>query len=498
MKVLVADDEATSRILLEDALQEWGCEVVPAADGLEAWNLLQKKDAPQLVILDWMMPGMDGTDLCRKLRESANANYVYIILLTSKGEKKDIILGMDAGADAFLTKPVDFAELKSRITAGKRILSHQRQIIDAESSKATIIKMRGEDRDSTVESVKQTIAEKFLQTAEDLTLDSNLALAPRKLFGDRVVPSLGRVLVLNKIGEGGMGAVYRGYNPRLQLEVAIKILSARLFRDRTDAAARFYREAQIATMVKSDNLVRCFDVDQENGLMYLTMELIEGKTAVKCIEDAVDKKGGLSEYEALDLCIAATRGLAAAHANGIIHRDVKPENILIPRNEARTGLDFSAAKLADLGIARQEVGQNDLTMTNEALGTAGFMAPEQIRNAKSAGKPADVFSMGATLYVMLAGRPPFLGASTFDVFNNTIFSPHTPLAKWRQGISATTTAIIDACLNKNPAERYKDAGMLLEDLIYCRKLLETTSNNPSKTSVTLPRVQHESFHDAVI
>jgi serine/threonine protein kinase len=231
--------------------------------------------------------------------------------------------------------------------------------------------------------------------------------------------------------------------------------------------------------------------------MYLIMELIEGKTAVKCVEDAIFKNYHISEDVALDICIAATKGLAAAHANGIVHRDVKPDNILIPFNESRTGLDYSSSKLADLGIARSEVAQNDLTMTNEALGTAGFMAPEQIRNAKSAGKPADVFSLGATLYVLLTGRSPFSGASTFDVFNNTIFSPHTPIAKWRQGISPTTTAIVDACLNKNADERYRDACALLEDLIYCRKLLETTTKLPSKTSVSLPRVQQEPVLEVV-
>src|SRR6185436_8327427 len=117
MKVLIADDEITSRIVLEETLQEWGYKTQSAGDGLEAFKLMQDERAPRLLILDWMMPGMDGTELCRRLRESNQSQYVYIILLTSKNEKKDVILGMDSGADAFLTKPVDFDELKSRLAA---------------------------------------------------------------------------------------------------------------------------------------------------------------------------------------------------------------------------------------------------------------------------------------------------------------------------------------------------------------------------------------------
>src|SRR4051794_18112931 len=124
MKILVADDGITSRLLLEENLQEWGYEVRSASDGNEARDIMESENPPRLAILDWMMPGMDGPELCRSIRESVKAQYTYTILLTSKAEKKDVILGMDSGADAFLTKPVDLEELKSRLAAGKRILQH--------------------------------------------------------------------------------------------------------------------------------------------------------------------------------------------------------------------------------------------------------------------------------------------------------------------------------------------------------------------------------------
>ena len=490
MKVLIADDEVTSRLLLEETLQEWGYDTCSAADGLEAKQIMEGEQPPRLAILDWMMPGMDGPELCRFMRESTNAHYTYTILLTSKSEKKDVILGMDSGADAFLTKPVDLDELRSRLAAGKRILEHQSQMSTLLPAVKTRVKPQGEVR--TVSAVDSETTSRLLKSSTDLTRDSGLALAPRAQFGGTTVPILGKILILNKIGEGGMGAVYRGYNPRLQREVAVKVLSATLFREQTAAAARFYREAQIASLVRSEHLISVTDVDQENGLIYLVMELVDGKTATDCLKKSliVDGALGIAEAVALDICIAVCRGLAAAHAGGIVHRDVKPDNILIPFDGARKGLDYAGAKLADLGIAREESAVMGITETNASLGTAGYMAPEQICNAKTAGKPADIFGLGATMYVLLCGWAPFTGNSAFDVFTETINRPHKPVQVWRSDVSPTTAAIIDACLAKRPEDRYADAGALLEDLIYCRRLLDTRGPVvvSGSSNVALPRV----------
>jgi DNA-binding response OmpR family regulator len=490
MKILVADDEITSRLLLEENLQEWGYEVRSASDGNEARDIMESENPPRLAILDWMMPGMDGPELCRSIRESVKAQYTYTILLTSKAEKKDVILGMDSGADAFLTKPVDLEELKSRLAAGKRILQHQARLSTQLPAVKTRVKQVAGKPD--VNGADVEYISKMVTSASDLRRDSALALAPRYQFGDKTIPMLGKIALLSKIGEGGMGSVYRGFNPRLQREVAVKVLSPILFREHSMAVARFYREAQIASLVKSEHLVTVTDIDQESGLVYLVMELVEGKTATDCLKECilVEKESGLPEAQALDICIAVTRGLAAAHAGGIIHRDLKPDNILIPFNDARTALDYSAAKLADLGIAREEFGAMGITDTNASLGTAGYMSPEQICNAKSAGKPADIFGLGATLYVLLCGQSPFMGNSAFDVFTETINRPHKPIQQWRPDISPTTAAILDICLAKRPEDRYAHAGALLEDLIYCRRLFDTCRPNVSAptSNVELPRV----------
>jgi two-component system cell cycle response regulator len=125
VKILVADDDAVSRRLLEVTLKKWGYDVVVAEDGDKAWEVLQREDAPQLAILDWVMPGMDGPEICREVRALGDQRYIYLLLLTAKSEKEDLVKGMEAGADDFLSKPFDAQELRARLRAGIRILELQ-------------------------------------------------------------------------------------------------------------------------------------------------------------------------------------------------------------------------------------------------------------------------------------------------------------------------------------------------------------------------------------
>lgn len=129
MKVLIAEDEPVSRRLLETTLRKWGYEVVVTSDGLEAWEVLQGPSVPSLVISDWMMPDMDGLELCRKIRNMDKSSYTYFIILTSKGGKEDVIKGLDAGADDFLTKPFNPEELKYRLKIGERIINLEQRIL---------------------------------------------------------------------------------------------------------------------------------------------------------------------------------------------------------------------------------------------------------------------------------------------------------------------------------------------------------------------------------
>jgi diguanylate cyclase (GGDEF)-like protein len=134
VKILIAEDDAISRRLLDTILKKWGYEVVVAFDGGQAWEELQKEDAPRLAILDWMMPEMDGVEVCGKVRERTDAPYVYILLLSAKSQREDLVKGMESGADDYITKPFDANELKVRLRAGRRILDLQTQLMNAQEA----------------------------------------------------------------------------------------------------------------------------------------------------------------------------------------------------------------------------------------------------------------------------------------------------------------------------------------------------------------------------
>jgi diguanylate cyclase (GGDEF)-like protein len=134
MQILIAEDEAVSRRMLAHFLANWGYEVVEARDGEEAWEKLQQENAPKLAILDWMMPGIDGIEVCRRLR-AAERPYTYVLLLTARQERQDVLFGLDSGADDYLTKPVDVAQLRARLGVGKRIIDLQQRLIEAYEAK---------------------------------------------------------------------------------------------------------------------------------------------------------------------------------------------------------------------------------------------------------------------------------------------------------------------------------------------------------------------------
>ena len=297
---------------------------------------------------------------------------------------------------------------------------------------------------------------------EDLSADKLLAFVPRDSQGR---PLLGGIPLTCRLGRGGMGAVYYAIHPRLQVEVAVKILPFTLVEQDPKLIDRFISEARMAASLASDHVVRVLDVNQERDTHYLVMEYVAGESAGAYLKRVkASGRAALTEAEAVAIVRAATRGLAAAHKRGIIHRDIKPDNIMIPKG------DVGAAKLADLGLAKPEGGGQSLgTASHVAMGTPGYMAPEQVEDAKTAGPPADVFSMGATLYALLSGRAPFTGSSLGVILRDTATKDAEPLPP---AVSGTTRAIIDRCLAKDPARRFASGSELLT-------AIENTGARPS-------------------
>lgn len=287
---------------------------------------------------------------------------------------------------------------------------------------------------------------------QDLSRDPLLGNAPRDAAGR---PVLGGIPLLARLGHGGMGAVYYGRHPRLQEDVAVKVL---LLLD-AGGVERFQREARLAFKLSSSYIVRVHDVNEQNGLHYMVMEYVCGCSAQDYLERIQGEEArGIEEAEALAIVTAATRGLAAAHEEGIIHRDIKPANILIPRARQEDALELARAKLSDLGLAKTS-GLQGMTASGAGLGTIGFMAPEQYLRPKTAGPAADVYSMGAALYALLAGRPPFEGLGFLE--------PGTmpqPLEELRTELRPGVAGLVRQCLAPEPQARFADGVALLKAL----------------------------------
>ncbi|MBI3829829.1 MAG: protein kinase [Planctomycetes bacterium] len=328
---------------------------------------------------------------------------------------------------------------------------------------------------------------------DDLSDDPLLKRLKRDIFLGRSRPTLDGIPILAALGRGGMGSVYYAFHPRLKVEIALKVLAPDLARKHGDLVERFQLEAQIAARVKSPHLVGVIDVNQDQGLHYLVMEYVHGTSADQYLRQ---QHGPLPEAVVLDLCAAACEGLAAAHDAGVIHRDVKPANIMIPVMQNGRVPKFKASKIADLGIARLDERVGALTQTHASMGSPGYMPPEQVTDAQQCSQASDVFSMGATMYALLAGgRAPFARASYAEALLATVREAPAPLRESRRDLTPGTAAMIDRCLSKNPADRFQDASALLREIRICRASLTAaapTRPEPARRAGMNPRVSSAS------
>lgn len=272
--------------------------------------------------------------------------------------------------------------------------------------------------------------------------------------GESALPErLGRFRLLEPLGEGGMGAVFKARDESDGSVVALKVLRPHSGGD--DAIRRFRKEARLLREVVSPCVANLLEDNEDAGRNYLVIEYVAGQS----LDKLLDSRGRLSEREALAIAADVARGLAEAHARGIVHRDVKPDNVLLPV------LGPPVAKLTDFGLARHVVESESLNVTKAGaiLGTLLYMSPEQCAGAALDAR-ADVYALGATLYHLLAGRPPFDGASPLALIAQHTKEPPPPLRRFCPEASEGIGKVIEKALSKDPADRYADATGLLSDL----------------------------------
>ena len=256
-----------------------------------------------------------------------------------------------------------------------------------------------------------------------------------------------RYEALSKIGAGGMADVYKGKDTMLNRYVAIKVLKKE-YRENKDFVRKFRSEAQAAAGLLNPNIVNVYDVGEDRGLYYMVMELVEGIT----LKEYIQKKGKLSTKEAISIAIQMCTGIEAAHKHNIIHRDIKPQNIIISKE--------GKVKVTDFGIARA-VDSN--TVSSNAMGSVHYVSPEQARGGYCDAK-SDIYSVGITMYEMITGRVPFDGDSTVSVAMKHLQENITPPSQYAPDMSKALEKIILKCTQKSPERRYESTTLLIQDL----------------------------------
>lgn len=256
-----------------------------------------------------------------------------------------------------------------------------------------------------------------------------------------------RYEVLSKIGAGGMADVYKGRDTILDRYVAIKVLKKEYWEDE-NFVRKFRSEAQAAAGLLNPNIVNVYDVGEDRGLYYMVMELVEGIT----LKEYIERKGRLSHKEVISIAIQMCNGIGAAHAADIIHRDIKPQNIMISRD--------GKVKVTDFGIAKATTSN---TISTNAMGSVHYTSPEQARGGFSDAK-SDIYSIGITLFEMVTGEVPFNGDSTVSVAIKHLQEEITPPSELVPDIPYSLEQIILKCTQKNSERRYSNTNMLIQDL----------------------------------
>ena len=277
-----------------------------------------------------------------------------------------------------------------------------------------------------------------------------------------------------------MGEVYRAYDEAMHREVAIKVLPAAFSEDH-DRLLRFEQEAQTAGSLNHPNILVIHHIETHAGAPYIVSELLDGETLR-------DRMGGtaLSPRKAMDYALQTAHGLAAAHEKGIIHRDLKPENIFITKDGRVKILDFGLAKLVGTDIAQSQTEaptRRVNTNPGMVMGTVGYMSPEQVRG-KPADHRSDIFSFGAILYEMLAGRRAFRGESTADTISAILREDPPELSSTNRSVNPALERIVNHCLEKNPQERFNSA----RDLAFALEAVSGPATNSGDTTTLLSQL----------
>src|SRR3954466_14906842 len=267
----------------------------------------------------------------------------------------------------------------------------------------------------------------------------------------------GRYRIERRLGSGGMADVYCAYDHQLGRQIALKVLHRRLARDR-EFVERFRREASAAAGLLHPNVVGVYDRGEYDGTYYIAMEFLRGRT----LKELIAQEAPLDQVRALDITVQILRAAGFGHRRGVIHRDFKPQNVIVD--------DEDRVKVTDCGIAR--AGASEITETGSIMGTAQYLSPEQAQGT-SAEETSDLYSIGVMLYEMITGHLPFDGESAVAVALRHLTEPPPPVHLSRPDVHPALEAVINQALAKDPQQRFQDAESFIAALEHVRPMLQS-------------------------
>jgi len=451
--LLVVDDNKDNQEVLAHRLRRLGYQVTTADSGQEALALIEQRPF-DLVLLDVMMPGMDGLEVLGAIRESRSMIDLPVILVTARDQSGDVTAALQMGANDYVTKPVNFPVALARINNQLAI----RRAARCPASAATL-----------------DVAPPPLDRPDTSQVGATVS------FGPPVRPPvpvglgrLGEYELLGELGRGGMGVVFKARHRRLNRLVAVKVIGRGVLENPT-AVARFYKEAESAARLAHPNVVMAYDAGQQGDTHYFVMEYVDGRD----LDSLVRKGGPLPVADACDYVRQAALGLQHAFEKGLVHRDIKPANLLVTRvsrspshpGSARPAdpVFDSVIKILDFGLARGHspgapLPAPGLTGEGSVLGTADYMAPEQWVDASGVDIRADLYSLGCTFYFLLVGRPPFPGDRPMEkMLKHTIEQPAPP-EHARADVPPPVGAVVARLMAKRADDRYQTPAELVAAL----------------------------------
>ena len=482
-RVLVVDDDAGNRDLLGRRLQREGYAVVSAAGGGEALALIAREPV-DVVLLDVLMPDLDGLTVLERLKADPATHDVPVIMISALDDLSAIARCIEAGAVDYLPKPFEPVVLRARLAASladKRFRDHERELARAlgvvtdaasaveagtyRSGQLGDVAQRGDavgrlarvmDRMATEVGERErrlrgrldllrgeiTVARR---TTEHAIVDLDDQLTAGETFA-------GRYTIEGVLGRGGMGTVYRARDSELGETVAIKTLRPELVKD-ADSRERFKDEIRLTRRITHRNVVRTHDIGESNGLVYLTMEFVEGLT----VRELLNVRRRLEVEPALAIGIQLAESLVVAHEMGVIHRDIKPQNMLLN--------DEGVLKVMDFGVARlvERTGGAGNTQAGMIVGTPLYMAPEQLA-AEAVDARADLYAVGVVLFEVLTGEPPLNAPSVMALFAKVLSEHPRRPSELVASVPPGLDELIGQLLAKEPADRVPSAAVLVERL----------------------------------